>query len=444
LYLISSFITHFTAFISIKMMKLFNLLAVAYLFIITSNAAAQPPQYFTPTKPEEVGVSSERLTRLDTFLQGYVDKGIIPNAVTFIARKGKIVHHKTFGFSNLETKAALKKDAIFRIASQTKALTSIAVMMLYEEGKILLDEPIATYIPAFKNPSVLVKYDEKDRQKYETRPAKTAITIRHLLTHTAGIPYEHPLQDLPEFKVPFFASIDKETLADVIPKLAKRPLLSDPGEVFVYGLNTDILAHLVEIVSGTNFNEFLKTRILTPLSMNDTYFYLPMDKSSRLVELYSKENREDKLTIHANNVYRNFALEGGKSYFSGGAGLVSTIEDYAKICQLLLNKGYFNNKRLLSHSTVNMMTRNQIGSLEYWDRGDGFGFGFGVGKDQSKYYDPAAAGAFGWGGMYCSEYTIDPNEDLIALVFTNVHPFAFYGDFVKKFRVLVYQSLEKK
>jgi CubicO group peptidase (beta-lactamase class C family) len=427
------------------MKKILNLLVVAYFFTVTSKAAAQPPQYFTTaTTPEEVGVSAERLARLDDFLRGYVDKGIIPNAVTYIVRRGKIVHHKAFGYSNLEKKTALKKDDIFRIASQTKALTSVAVMMLYEEGKILLDEPISTYIPAFKAPSVLVSYDEKDRHRYVTRPAKNEITIRHLLTHTAGIPYEHPLQDLSEFKVPFFASMDNEKLSDVIPKLAKRPLLSEPGEAFVYGLNTDVLGYLVEIVSGMSFNDFLKKRILDPLSMTNTFFYLPSAERGRLVELYSKEQREDKLTVHTNNVYRQFALEGSKSYFSGGAGLVSTIEDYAKLCQMLLNKGYFNNQRLLSHSTSNMMTRNQIGDLEYWDRGDGFGFGFGVGKERSKYYDPAAAGAFGWGGMYCSEYTIDPNEELIALVFTNVHPFAYYADFVKKFRVLVYQSLDKK
>jgi CubicO group peptidase (beta-lactamase class C family) len=427
------------------MNKIISLFAIAYLFVVPTTSLAQPPQSFTPaTTPEEVGISSERLKRLDDFLQGYVDKGIVPNAVTFIARKGKIVHQKTFGFSNLEKKTPLKKDDIFRIASQTKALTSTAIMMLYEEGKFLLDEPISKYIPAFKGPSVLVSYDEKNRSRYITRPAKTEITIRHLLTHTAGIPYEHPLQDLPEFKVPFFASLEKETLADVIPKLAKRPLVSEPGEAFVYGLNTDILGYLIEIVSGMSFNDFLKKRILTPLNMNDTYFYLPSEKANRLVELYSKEKKDDKLSVHTNNTYRQFALEGGKSYYSGGAGLVSTIEDYAKLCQMLLNKGQFNNQRLLSHSTVNLMTRNQIGNLEYWDRGDGFGFGFGVGKEFSKYYDPAAPGAYGWGGMYCSEYTIDPNEDLIALVFTNVHPFSWYGDFVKKFRVLVYQAVEKK
>lgn len=427
------------------MNKVLHLLAIAYFFIVPSNVMAQPPQYFEVAKtPEEVGLSSARLMRLDTFLQGYVNRNNLPNAVTFIARKGKIVHHKAFGFSNLEKQTPLEKNAIFRIASQTKALTSMAVMMLYEEGKFLLDEPISKYIPAFKAPSVLVSYDDKNRQRYITRPAKTEITIRHLLTHTAGIPYEHPLQDLPEFKVPFFASMEKETLADVIPKLAKRPLTHEPGEAFVYGLNTDILGYLVELTSGMTLNAFFKQRILTPLSMSDTYFYLPTEKAPRLVELYSKEKADDKLTVHANKTYRQFATDGAQTYYSGGAGLVSTIEDYAKICQTLLNKGQFNNQRLLSYPVAHQMTRNQIKNLEYWERGDGFGFGFGVGKEFSKYYEPAAAGAYGWGGMYCSEYTIDPNEELIALVFTNVHPFALYGDFVKKFRVLVYQAIEKK
>ncbi len=417
-----------------------------YLFAITSTATAQPPQYFSAAKsPEEVGVSTSRLNRLDSFLNDYIARGILPNAVTFIARKGKVVHHKAFGFSNLEKKTPLKKDDIFRIASQTKAMTSLAVMLLYEEGKFLLDEPISNYIPAFKNPTVLVSYDEKDRTRYITRPAKGEITIRQLLTHTAGIPYEHPLQDLPEFKVPFFNSLEKETLAEVIPKLAKRPLVKEPGEAYVYGLNTDILGYFVEIVSGMSLNDFFKKKIFTPLSINDTYFYLPTEKNGRLVELYSKplknEQPNSQLQLHENTAYRQFATQGAKTYFSGGAGLVGTIEDYAKICQFFLNTGSFNNQRLLSASTVKMMTRNQIGGLDYWDRKDKFGFGFGVATDSSRYYDPAQAGAFGWGGMYCSEYTIDPNEDLIALVFTNVHPFAYYGDFVKKFRILVYQSL---
>ncbi|WP_310586294.1 serine hydrolase [Emticicia sp. C21] len=274
-----------------------------------------------------------------------------------------------------------------------------------------------------------------------TRPAKSAITIRQLLSHSAGIPYEHPLQDLPEYKVPFFCSVDNDMLRDVVDKIAGRPLLSDPGTQFTYGLNTDVIGRLIEVLSGLSFVEYLRKKILDPLGMNDTYFYLPAEKTNRLVELYSKGNIGDKLTLHTNDTYRKFAITGQKTYFSGGAGLVSTVQDYAKICQFILNKGEFNGKRLLSRSTVDLMARNQIGDSFVWDRQDKFGLGLQIITPDSHYGDNASPGSLTWGGMYCSEYTIDPKEDLILLVFTNVHPYAHYSDIVRKFRILVYQAL---
>jgi CubicO group peptidase (beta-lactamase class C family) len=422
------------------MTKIQTLVSAFSLFACAS--IAQPHNFSTAKSPEEVGFSADRLKRLDTWMQDAIDKGQAPQIITFVARHGKIVHHKAVGFSNLEKKTPAKLDDIYRIASQSKAVTSAAVMMLYEEGKIMLDEPISRYISAFKNPRVLVNYDEKERQRYTTRPAKSEITIRHLLTHTAGIPYEHPLQDLPEFKVPFFNSVDKDVLSEVIPRLAKRPLVSDPGEAYVYGLNTDILGYLVEIVSGVSLDNFFKTRILTPLSMNDTYFYLPTEKANRLVELYSKLNADTVFTLHQNAAYRHYATTGAKTYYSGGAGLVATIEDYAKLCQMYLNKGKFNNQQLLSPSVIATMTKNQIGNLSVWDRKDKFGFGFEIATDSTRLLDPAAAGTYMWGGMYNSEYTIDPANDMILLVFTNVHPYARYGeDIRRKFRTLVYQAL---
>ena len=423
------------------MKKLASLSGFLLLFFLT-GVEAQKPQVFTTAKtPEEVGFSSERLKRLDAHFQEIVDKGIAPNIVTFVARKGKIVHEKAFGYSNLENKTPSKKNDIFRIASQSKLITTIGLMMLFEEGKFFLDEPISKYIPAFKNSTVLVSYDEKDRSKYVTRPAKSAITIRQLLSHSAGIPYEHPLQELPEFKVPFFCSVDKDVLKDVVDKIAARPLTVDPGTQFVYGLNTDIIGRLIEILSGMPFDEYLATKVLAPLGMKDTYFYLPADKASRLVELYSKAKAEDKLSLHTNATYRNFATTGAKTYFSGGAGLVSTIQDYAKICQFVLNKGEFNGKRLLSKTTVELMSRNQIGDSFVWDRQDKFGLGLQIITPESHYGDKASPNSLTWGGMYCSEYTIDPKEELILLVFTNAHPYAPYSDIVRKFRILVYQAL---
>ncbi|MFN3851456.1 MAG: serine hydrolase domain-containing protein [Spirosomataceae bacterium] len=412
-------------------------------FVLSINACySQTPQSFTvATNPTEAGFSTERLKRIDALEQEFIDKGIAPNAVTFVARKGKIVHYKAFGFSNLESKTPLKKDDIFRIASQSKAITTVGLLMLFEEGKFFLDEPISKYIPAFKNPKVLVSVDEKDPAKYTTRPAKSEITIRQLLSHSAGIPYEHPLDKLPEFQVPFFCSTQNDVLKDAVEKLAKRPLIADPGEKFVYGLNTDIIGRLVEILSGMSLDEYLQKRVIQPLGMKDTHFYLPDSMANRLVELYSKATVDDKLSVHQNETYRKYATTGAKSYFSGGAGLLSTIEDYAKFCQFILNGGEFNGKRLLSRSTVAMMGRNQIGENFVWDRNDKFGLGFQIISDESHYGDNATPNSLTWGGMYCSEYTIDKEKDLILLVFTNVQPYAHYSEFVRKFRIAVYQAL---
>ncbi|MFN4145261.1 MAG: serine hydrolase domain-containing protein [Runella sp.] len=419
-------------------MKRTALFAFLCLFFISQWVWGQG--FTTAKTPEEVGFSSERLKKLDRLLEGFVNQGIAPNAVTFIARRGKIVHFKAFGYSHLEKKTPLKKDDIFRIASQTKALTTVALLTLYEEGRFLLEDPVSKYIPAFKNPRVLESYD-KTSLMFTTRPAKREITIRDLLTHTAGIPYEHPLENRPEFKVPYFNSLENDILADVVNKIAARPLLSDPGEKFVYGLNTDVLGRLIEVLSGIPFDQFLKERVLDPLGMTDTHFYLPDTKASRLVELYSKGKPDDKLTLHPNNAYRQYAISGAKSYFSGGAGLLSTIEDYAKFCQMLLNGGTFNGKQILSRKTVQLMSSNHIGELTVWDRNDKFGFGLQIITQESRYGDQATPGSLTWGGMYCSEYTIDPKEELIMLVFTNVQPYAHYSEFVRKFRILTYQAL---
>jgi CubicO group peptidase (beta-lactamase class C family) len=413
------------------------------IFLLLSACYSQTPQKFIlSTNPEAAGFSTERLKKLDALEQEFIDKGIAPNALTFIAKKGQIVHYKAYGYSNLENKTPLKKDDIFRIASQSKLITTVGLLMLLEEGKFFLDEPISKYIPSFKNQKILVKYDDADRSKFETKPAKSEVTIRQLLSHTSGIPYEHPLDQLDEYKVPFFCSTDKDVLKDVVDKIAARPLISEPGEKFTYGLNSDIVGRLIEVLSGMTLNEYLTTKVLQPLGMNDTHFYLPESKVNRLVELYSKAKVEDNLSLHLNETYRKYAISGAKSYYSGGAGLLSTIEDYAKICQFILNKGEFNGKRLLSHSTVEMMGRNQIGENLVWDRNDKFGLGLQIIGNESHYGDNATPNSLTWGGMYCSEYTIDREKDLILLVYTNVQPYAHYSEFVRKFRIAVYQALK--
>lgn len=373
-------------------------------------------------------------------MQSFIADGIAPNAVTFVARHGKIVAFKAYGYRNIENKTPLQKDDIYRIASQTKPIATVGLLTLFEKGMFLLDDPISKYIPEFKNPRVFESYDEKTGT-YETRPAKSEITIRQLLTHTAGIPYGHPLDKLPEFNIPTLNSTKADVLGDVVKKIAARPLICDPGEKFVYGLNTDVIGYLIEVLSGKGLDVFLTENVLRPLGMKDTYFYLPSEKENRLVELYAKGSLDAPLSVSTNNDNRLFSITGAKTYFSAGAGMVSTIENYAKFCQMLLNKGTFNNTTILGRKTVEMMARNQIGDLEVWDRQDKFGLGLQIITEQSHYGDNASIGSLTWGGAYCSEYMIDPKEDMILLVFTNVHPYAHYGDFVRKFRIAVYQAL---
>ncbi|MEL6275802.1 MAG: serine hydrolase domain-containing protein, partial [Bacteroidota bacterium] len=352
-------------------------------------------------------------------------------------------HHKAVGYKDLAAREVLQTNHIFRIASQTKAIVSVGLMMLYEEGHFLLEDPIEKYLPAFANMRVLSEYDPETLE-YTTQPAEQSITIRHLLTHTAGIPYGHPLEGRPEFQVPYFASMDNESTEEVVNRIARRPLLHEPGEKFTYGLNTDVIGRLVEVLSGEPLDEYVRRRVLQPLGMEDSYFYLPRAKRERLVTLYSKLTADTILTLHKNATYRNFAIDGAQTYFSAGAGSVGTITDYAKFCQMLLNRGKFNGTRLLAPKTVDLMTRNHIDELEVWNRKDKFGLGFMIITPVSHYGDQATPGSYKWGGMYCSEYTIDPEEELIMLIYTNVHPIPQYSEVVRKFRILTYAALEEE
>jgi CubicO group peptidase (beta-lactamase class C family) len=401
-----------------------------------------PSQFTAAASAQAAGFSAERLKKVDSFLQAAVSKGLAPNAVTFVARKGQIVHYKAFGYSNLEGRTPLKKDDIFRLASQTKLITTIAMMMLYEEGRFFLDDPISKYLPEFKDAKVLVSYD-RQKGTYETRKAASPPTIRHLLSHTAGIPYDHPLDSLLfGHALSGLPTPDNGRLEDLVKQIASRPLVHDPGAQFTYGFNSDIVGRLVEILSGQTLAEFFRQRIFQPLGIQDTWFYLPAAKAGRLVELYALPALDSPLRVSSRNSDRQFAVNTNQTLYMGGSGLTGPIEDYAKICQLILNGGEFNGVRLLSRKTVALMTRNQIGTALVWDRNDKFGLGLQIITADSHYGDQASPGSLTWGGAYCSEYTIDPEEDLILLVYTNAMPYAYYGEFVRKFRLLVYQALE--
>ncbi len=412
------------------------------LFALCCSLILEAQPIFTHSgSPEAAGFSSKRLKKLDAWLQQMVTDDLAPNAVTFIAHEGKIVHYKAYGYSDMATKKPATTADIYRIASQSKAITTVALLSLYEDGKFLLDDALSKYLPEFNNMHVLDKYDATTRVA-KTHPAQSSITIRQLLSHTAGIPYEHPMEKIDSLVVPYFNSIENESLEQVCKRIAKRPLLHEPGEKFTYGLGIDVAGRLIEVLSGKPLDRFLQTTIFEPLGMTDTYFYLPENKKTRLVKLYTKNNETEKLNEHSNNAYKNFAIEGAKTYFSGGAGLVGTIEDYAKFCQMILNGGSFNNRQILSRKTVDLMGMNMIGNRNIWTRNDQFGLAFEIVVPGSNYGDPASPGSLIWGGMYCSEFTIDPKEKMIALIFTNVQPYYYYNDFVKKFRILAYQALK--
>ncbi|MEO5944317.1 MAG: serine hydrolase domain-containing protein [Ferruginibacter sp.] len=415
------------------------------LFLISQNIFAQ--NVITPaTSPEASGFSSERLQRIDKVFKQYIDSNWIKGAVGFIAHDGKIVYNKAFGIDDIKTNSPLKTDAIFRIASQTKAITSTAVMMLFEEGRFLLDDPISKYIPAFAHPQVLKTFNEKD-SGYTTEPAKREITIRDLLTHTSGIDYAQigsaKMRAIyAKAGVEAGFKLKKQLLADGIDKLGRLPLAANPGEQFIYSLSVDVLGRLVEVVSGKSLDDFFHERIFTPLGMNDTYFHLPENKQSRLVQVYTEDKINNKLILWNDQTFPGGGIDypvNNNGYFAGGAGLVSTIKDYAVFLQLFINGGEYNGNRLLSRHTVQLMTENQLGDIPFGDNKFGLGFMIITEKGSTKLGE--SAGSFEWGGFFGTTYWGDPKEKIVALMFVQQWPFS-HGELQDKFRALVYQALK--
>ncbi len=387
-------------------------------------------------------------------LQEYTDKKWIAGGSAIIARDGKIVYYKAIGYHDIDSRAPLKRDAIFRIASQTKAITSVAIMMLMEEGRLLLDDPVSAYIPEFRNQVVLDVFRSADTT-YTTVPAKRAVTIRDLLTHTSGIGYAQigsPEANAIYYKNGIWGGIGVSniTLADKMKKLGSLPLLHQPGEKWTYGLNTDLLGYLVEVVSGLSLDVFFRQRIFEPLGMKDTYFYLPPDKYARLVPLYVEDRssgtvRKAPASLNINGeVTSNYPATRG-TYFSGGGGLSSTAYDYAIFMQMMLNNGRYNGKQLLSPASVRMMTSSQFDKLDWPDTR--FGLGFSLYTEKSAARSPLSPGSYEWGGMFSSTYWIDPQEKIVAQLFLNQYPNS-HREIHDKFKMLVYaaisESREKK
>jgi CubicO group peptidase (beta-lactamase class C family) len=389
--------------------------------------------------PESVKISSERLNRIDTMLIQSINKGWISGAVGFIARDGKIIYNRSFGVSDLDNKLPMQTDNIFRIASQTKAIASIGLMMLFEEGKFLLDDRVSKYIPEFANPQVLDKFNEKDTT-FTTIPAKREITIRDLLTHTSGIDYAgigSPVMKAIYSKAGITGGFgsDKVTIGDDIKILGKQPLVHQPGERFTYGLNVDVIGYLIEILSGEKLDHYLKSRIFDPLGMTDTWFYLPEEKQGRLVKV-STENTDNQVVSMPQDMVNYPLLKG--NYFSGGAGLSSTTKDYAIFLQMLLNKGGYNGKKLLSSRTVELITSNQIGDLNLGV--DKFGLGFQITTERGQSVLGISEGSFAWGGYFGTTYWADPEKKLVCLLFMQQAPLS-HGEIQSKFKAMVYQTL---
>lgn len=371
------------------------------------------------TSPEEVGMSSERIQKIEAMLKSAIDENQIPGAVALIARDGKIVFHEAYGKANASGKQ-LEKDAVFRLASQTKAITATAVMMLWEEGKFQLDDPISKYIPEFKNPKILATYREND-STYDAIPAKNEITIRQLLTHTSGLGYGMIDSDERIKKIYTQAGVTELfttkdiTIEESVKKLAVLPLHHEPGEKFTYSLGLDVLGYFIEIISGQDFDDFLKERIFDPLQMNDTRFYQPEINKDRLVAVQHKKDGtwENFPTTFYDPDY---PIKGEKSFFSGGAGLSGTAKDYAKFLQMYLNGGEYNGTRLLSRNTVNIILGNQTGEKFNFPN-QFYGLAFGVVSETGEISGgQGSAGTFDWGGYFNTQYFADPEEQIIGII----------------------------
>lgn len=402
----------------------------------------------TPPSAGSKGFVPVAATRIDQLIQQYVDNQWIAGATAIVMKDGQIVYHKAFGSSNLASKEKMRTDHIFRIASQTKAITSAAAMILLEEGKILLDEPVEKYIPAFSRVTVLDKFNPAD-SSFTTRAVKGKITIRHLLTHTSGIGYAQigsESYNAMAAKAGVFAQIGvpNESLENQVNKIAALPLEHQPGEKWTYGLNSDVLGRLVEVVSKESLADFMRTRIFEPLGMKDTWFYLPADKQKRLVALHSEDSlkkvttMKEEMGLGGTTMQINYPNASGKLY-SGGGGLVSTAYDYALFMQMMLNKGTLNGKRILSPNSVKLMTSNQIGHLKTGYTSFGLGFGITTATESLKL--GVSAGSFDWGGAFSSSYWIDPEKKIVAQLFINQWPNS-HGEIHEKFKVLVNSALE--
>ncbi len=416
--------------------------ALLLLLSLAVPSAAQAQAQRTITPANQAAFAPDRLARIDTVFQRYVDEGRIGGAVVLVLRDGRPVYERAFGWSDKEAGRRMATDSIFRIASQSKALTSVGILSLMEEGKLALTDPVSLFIPAFAKTTVIV---EKDGA-VSTVPAKRPITIRDLLTHTAGISYgtgraEAPLYEPtglgPAAGFGWYTADKDEPICDTMERLGSLPFTAQPGESYVYGYNTDILGCVIERASGMPLDRFLAQRITGPLRMQDTQFYLPPADRQRLAAVYA--SGPDGLITRAPDGARGQGhyVDGPRKSFAGGAGLLSTAKDYGRFLEMIRNGGALDGARILSPRSVALMTTNQVGTLH-----SATGLGFGLGFETTDRYGAAglaSVGSYGWGGAYGSSYRVDPDARMVMVLMIQLLPSA--SDITAKFPTLVYQAL---
>jgi len=408
--------------------------ALLIFFSATLNA-----QHLPIDTPEETGLAVERLEVIDKVLKDYIEKEEVSGAVALIFRKGKIGYFKSFGMKDKEQNQEMTDDAIFRIASMTKAVTTVGVMMLWEEGHFTLDDPISKFIPQFSTMTIMG--GEK---------ANKEITIRHLLTHTSGLSYAFMG---PQEVYDFYTDNDiyggfgktRGTIGETIKRLATIPLIHQPGEKFQYGMSADVLGYLIEVISGMTLEDFFQQKIFEPLEMTDTHFFLPQTKENRLAALYGMDstNQLKRIVGEAKSGFLNYSdyvtHASNPNYFSGGGGLLSTASDYCNFLQMLLTNGRFKTKQFLSHKTVELMTSNQTGKMYPYTKGEVFGFGFAISEGPSETGTIESKRSYRWLGLFNTHFWIDPEEQLIGIILTQINP--NMSDINRKFKTLTYQAI---
>jgi len=392
-----------------------SLLLVHLLFLSVPAHARQ----FQAASPESVGMSSERLSRLDDVMQRYVDEQFLAGSVTLVLKNGKIVYHKAMGMRDVEIGDPMEVDDLFRIASQTKAIVTLAVLILQEQGKLSIREPVGTYLPEWQHTTVAVANEDG----YDVVPADRAITIRDLMTHRAGVGWgsqvaraEWEAADL----MYWYLADREEGIQGIVRTIASLPMDAQPGERYVYGLGIDVLGALIEVVSGKPLDEFLDEHLFIPLGMVDTHFFVPPEKSDRLAVVYGgTEQGLVRLSTEGHYEGQGHYVDGPRATFGGGAGLVSTAHDYARFLQMVVNGGELDGKRILSPTTVDLVLSNHIGESNL-GAGRKMGLGFELITDLGAYGLPGAEGQFSWGGAYHTTYFASPRDNMVVVYLTQI------------------------